>query len=55
MIRLADNCPCLDCDHYKGIKQPKGDESIEYPYCTEFDEIPKDIILGEKCKKQETD
>lgn len=56
MIRLGRNSPCEECDHFKGVKQPNGDESEEYFYCTQFKKIPVEIVLGKRqCKKQKND
>lgn len=55
MIRLRANSPCEDCDHFKGVKQPNGDESEEYFYCTKYKKIPTEIVLGKKCKMQKND
>ena len=51
MIRLGKNALCEDCEYFKGVKQPKGNESEEYFYCVQYNKIPTKIVLGEKCKK----
>lgn len=55
MIRVPDNSPCADCDHFKGVKQPNGDESIEYFYCEKFKKIPLEHLKGKSCKHQENE
>lgn len=55
MIKLPDISPCAVCDHFRGVKQPNGNESIEYFYCTKFDRIPVEYVSGKHCEKQETE
>jgi hypothetical protein len=55
MIRLPEISPCADCDHFKGVKQPHGNESVEYFYCAKYKRIPAEHINGEPCEHQETE
>lgn len=53
MIRLPKNSPCADCDNFNGVKQPHGNESVEYFYCDVYKKIPEEIASGKaECKKQ---
>lgn len=48
MIRPDNRSDCRTCAHYKGIKQPFGDESLEYGHCKAFERIPDAIFLGQE-------
>ncbi len=52
MIRLPDVSPCSDCDNFIGVKQPHGNESVEFFFCTKYKKITVEQLNGKDCEHQ---
>ena len=48
---ILNGLPCMECVHFKGVKQPDGTEKTEYVCCESAEtKNAKDVLTIEKGK-----